>query len=117
MLPNLFTEIPSEPDAEVFDLLLAQNDVRIERIVSFGHASPADFWYDQDEDEWVVVLKGAARIRFEGEEQPRELGIGDWLHIPAHQRHRVEWTVPNAVTLWLAIHFKAESPPQADACD
>jgi cupin 2 domain-containing protein len=81
--------------------------VRIERIVSVGHASPEGFWYDQNEDEWVVVLKGAARLMFEGERQPVEMRAGDFISIPAHKRHRVEWTTPNEPTLWLAVHYES----------
>ena len=77
---------------------------RIERIVSQGHASPEDFWYDQDQDEWVLVLKGAARLRFEGEE-PVEMEPGAHVNIPAHKRHRVEWTTPDEPTIWLAVHY------------
>jgi cupin 2 domain-containing protein len=72
-------------------------------IVSVGHASPEGFWYDQPQNEWVVVLRGAARIQFEDERV--ELRPGDWIHIPAHRRHRVEWTTPDEPTLWLAVHY------------
>ena len=77
--------------------------VRIERIVSHGHSSPEGFWYDQDQHEFVVLLQGAARLRFEVgviEMQP-----GSFIDIPAHQRHRVEWTSPDEPTIWLAVHY------------
>ena len=83
----------------------AAKDLRIERIVSRGHASPDGFWYDQESSEWVLLVAGAARLRFEGEE-PLHLKPGDYVHIPAHRRHRVEWTDPDAATIWLAIHCK-----------
>ena len=68
-------------------------------------ACVAGEWYDSDRDEWVVVLAGAARLRFEGEPAPRALAPGDWLRIPAHARHRVEWTDPDRATIWLTVHF------------
>jgi cupin 2 domain-containing protein len=51
-----------------------------------------------------VLLKGAARPRFDGEE-PIDLRPGSFVNIPAHQRHRVEWTDPSELTIWLAIHY------------
>ena len=96
---------------ELFTTLLEAAHVRIERIVSHGHASPAGFWYDQDQHEWVIVLKGAARLRFE--DGMVEMRSGDFLNIPAHQRHRVEWTTPVEPTVWLAVHYceSAEERP------
>jgi cupin 2 domain-containing protein len=87
--------------------LLATDILRIERIVSRGHVSPDGFWYDQDTQEWVLLIQGAARLRFEGKDQLIELTPGAYLHIPAHQRHRVEWTEPAAATIWLAVHFRS----------
>ncbi len=78
-------------------------EVRIERIVSHGHASPEGFWYDQDQDEWVVVLKGQARLRFQ--DGQIELKPGDFVNIPARKKHRVEWTTPHEPTIWLAVHY------------
>ena len=102
-MPNLFHDIPSPLPEELLTTLLSTGPVRIERIVSHGHASPEGFWYDQDQSEWVVVLKGAARLRFEDESSPHELRSGDFIHIPAHRRHRVEWTTPDEPTIWLAV--------------
>jgi cupin 2 domain-containing protein len=105
LLPNLFTDPPSTPPSEeLFTPLLAGHRFRLERILSFGHASPPDFWYDQPEDEWVLLLTGAARLQFEGEE-PHQLLPGAFAHIPAHRRHRVDWTTPDSPTVWLAIHY------------
>jgi cupin 2 domain-containing protein len=100
---NLFAELPSHLPVELFTTLLEAADVRIERIVSHGHASPDGFWYDQDRAEWVVVLKGAARLRFEDGEI--EMTPGDTVNIPAHKKHRVEWTTPDEPTVWLAVHY------------
>lgn len=100
---NLFADLlPHLPD-ELFTSLLEAANVRIERIVSHGHASPEGFWYDQDKHEWVIVLKGAARLRFE--DGMVEMRPGDFINIPAHQKHRVEWTTPHEPTVWLAVHY------------
>jgi|SRR4051812_31334967 cupin 2 domain-containing protein len=102
--PNLFEDIPTALPEELFTPLLNHPSLRIERIVSVGHASPPGFWYDQPEDEWVLVVSGAARLSFEGEE-PMELRRGSYVHIRAHQRHRVEWTTPDEPTVWVAVHY------------
>jgi cupin 2 domain-containing protein len=104
---NLFANIPPHLPTELLTTLLESPNVRVERIVSHGHASPEGFWYDQAQNEWVLLLQGAARLRFEGETQPVELNPGDFLNIPAHQRHRVEWTTPAEPTVWLAVHHRA----------
>lgn len=102
-MTNLFHDLPTQLPQELVTTLLSAENVRIERIVSHGHSSPAGFWYDQDEAEWVVVLRGAARLRFEDESSSTELRPGDSLHIPAHRKHRVEWTTPDEPTVWLAV--------------
>jgi cupin 2 domain-containing protein len=102
MPQNLFAAIPSDLPEELIETLVESGVVRVERIVSAGHASPMGFWYDQPQHEWVVVLRGAARIQFEDERV--ELRPGDWINIPAHRRHRVEWTTPDEPTVWLAVH-------------
>ena len=103
---NLFARLPRTGADEVITALLTTPNVRIERIVSTGQASPPGFWYDQNESEWVVLLTGGAGLRFDGEAQVRELKPGDYLHIPAHARHRVEWTHPSEPTVWLAVHIR-----------
>ncbi len=103
---NLFDVAGRLPSSEeLFETLLESGDLRIERIVSTGQQTPPGEWYGQDRNEWVVLLSGAARLRFEDETSDRDLREGDWLHIPAHCRHRVEWTSPDEVTVWLAVHF------------
>ncbi len=102
---NLFSGIPSKLRNERVDDLVASAGLRIERIISTGHASPPGFWYDQPWSEWVVVLSGSAGLLIEGEAQPRELRAGDYLLLPPHQRHRVEWTDAHVPTVWLAIHY------------
>ncbi|MEJ2383328.1 MAG: cupin domain-containing protein [Xanthomonadales bacterium] len=102
-MANLFAGIPDDLPAELVDVLLRAGDVEIERIVSRGHASPPDGWYDQARDEFVVLLRGAARLEF-GDGTVVRLAPGDWLNIPAHRRHRVAWTDPDRDTVWLAVH-------------
>ena len=102
---NLFADLPGTAQEELFQTLLSAPGVRVERIVSRGHASPEGFWYDQDEHEWVLLMRGAARLRFEGE-PAMDLVPGSNVNIPAHKRHRVEWTHPAQVTVWLAIHYR-----------
>jgi len=101
---NLYAGLPAGSAEEQLTELLARPGVRIERIVSTGQASPPGFWYDQPRAEWVLLLQGAARLRFEDEDAARLLGPGDYLEIAPHRRHRVEWTDPQAATVWLAVH-------------
>jgi cupin 2 domain-containing protein len=101
---NLFASIPAKLDAEVFSELLHDKHIRIERIVSKGHTSPASGWYDQEENEWVLVLEGAGTILFADGRQVT-LNKGDFLHIPAHEKHKVAWTDPDRLTIWLAVYY------------
>jgi len=105
MTDNLFAGIDANAPDEVVADLLSAGGLRIERIVSTGQASPPGFWYDQDRDEWVVVLAGEAGLRFADEIEVRPLKAGDFLLISAHRRHRVEWTDTTQPTIWLAVHF------------
>ncbi len=104
MMNSLFADLPSHLPDELITILVDATDVRIERIISHGHASEPDYWYDQDQHEWVVVLKGSARLRFEDE--TFEMKPGDFVNIPAHKKHRVEWTTPDEPTIWLAVFWK-----------
>lgn len=107
---NLFSDIPSAlADAEYSEVVLEHPGLRVERIVSTGQASPPGFWYDQPRDEWVVLLSGAAGLCLEGEPEMRTLKPGDWLHIPAHVRHRVDWTDATQASVWLAVHLDVPS--------
>ena len=101
---NIFDGIPAELHEEQFDELVTDGKVKIERILSKGHTSPATDWYDQQQNEWVLVLKGEAVLAFDGE-QSVTLKEGDYLNIPAHKKHRVDWTLPGSETVWLAIHY------------
>ena len=100
---NLLEPLPQTEDEEHFEDLWKAGGVRVERIVSHGHSSPEGFWYDQEEDEWVVLLSGSAVLEIEGENAPRTLQPGDWLLLPAHQRHRVAATDLDEPTIWLAV--------------
>lgn len=102
---NLFAS-PGSAEAEVVEELLRGGAFTLERIVSVGQSTPEGEWYDQDRDEWVVLLSGAARLRFEDETEDCELQAGDYVDIPAHRRHRVEWTDPNRETVWLALRYR-----------
>jgi cupin 2 domain-containing protein len=102
---NIFEHVPDRLAEEQLTELLIAPGLRIERIVSTGQASPAGFWYDQDHAEWVLVIVGSAGLLIEGELEPRVLGRGDHVLIPARVRHRVAWTDPGQPTIWLAIHY------------
>ena len=93
------------PD-EISEVMLTGQGMRIERIVSHGQASPPGYWYDQDEHEWVMLLEGAATLRFDGDAQLLRLTPGMHVHIPAHVRHRVEWTAPDRRSIWLAVFHR-----------
>ena len=105
---NLFTAPDAGAGGEHIEVLASGAACRVERIVSCGHTSPAGFWYDQDQDEWVSLLSGAARLLFE-DGRSLTLAPGDHLLIPAHCRHRVEWTHPEQSTVWVAVHLAADS--------
>ncbi len=103
---NLFESIPGDLPEELVEILAdGRGTVRIERIVSRGHASPPGFWYDQDTTEWVVLLRGSAILRIEQEPEPIKLRPGDCIKFPPHCRHRVEQTAKTEDTVWLAVHW------------
>jgi cupin 2 domain-containing protein len=102
---NIYTDIPDRVPEEILQTLVQSGGVRVERIISEAHASPEGFWYDQEESEWVIVLRGSAGLRFDGKEEVLALGPGDWVDIAAHVKHRVEWTDPEQKTVWLAVFY------------
>lgn len=108
---NLFATIPTRDPAaaEWVETLLQRTDLRIERIVSHGQASPPGFWYDQPEGEWILLLSGSAGLRFEQAEHTCLLVPGDCLDILAHCRHRVEWTAQDTPTVWLAVFYGGDT--------
>lgn len=103
---NIFALISPRSSDELFETLWQKEHLHVERIVSRGHATPAEQWYDEDQDEWVILLQGNARLQLADRELPIELVPGDYLLIPAHTRHRVDWTDPDCPTIWLAIHSR-----------
>ena len=105
MKRSLFEEIPADLPEELFTVLAENENVKIERVVSDGHASPEGFWYDQDRNEYVLLLKGSAGLLFEGKKKIVVMQPGDYVDIPAHVRHRVEWTDPEQETIWLAVNY------------
>jgi cupin 2 domain-containing protein len=105
VIENVFAHLSAPLPEELVETLLETAALRLERIVSRGHATPPGRWYDQDRDEWVVLLRGSAGLRFEGDAAPVTLRPGDHLLIPARRRHRVEWTDAAEPTVWLALHF------------
>ena len=104
---NIFQFSGIDYSQEHFAELCKGKNFRLERIVSFGHVSLEGYWYNQDQDEWVMLLQGAAQLTIEGEAQPLNLLPGDYLLLPAKLRHRVTWTDPSRETVWLAIHFQS----------
>ena len=102
---NIFKNIPDQLPEELIECIFKRDNIQIERIISKGHITPAEQWYDQDGDEWVMLLEGEAIILYEKGRQTFHLNAGDYLLIPAHTRHRVEWTTPDLHTIWLVVHL------------
>jgi len=105
MSDSFFDRLPSATNEEEFTELLKRPGLRIERIVSTGQCSPPDFWYDQEEGEWVMLIQGEASLRFADEAEARHLKAGDFLDIAPHRKHRVDWTHPEQTAVWLAVHY------------
>ena len=105
---NLLADLPDASAEEVFETLAEWPGIRLERIVSNGQITPEGEWYDQEQDEWVIVLAGAARLLIEDEGE-MALGPGDSVFLPAHKRHRVTWTDTGQPTVWLALHVWAQA--------
>ena len=103
--PNIFEKIPKKISHELTETILESRTLRIERIVSRGHTTKEKDWYDQEEDEWVIVLQGRAVLEFKKDARKVELLPGDYLSIPAHEEHRVHWTDPAGDTIWLAVFY------------
>lgn len=102
---NILDNIPLVFEEEAFEDLLVTKHLKLERILSKGHVTPQGEWYDQDQNEWVLLLKGAASIKIAKQQGLVHLKAGDYLLIPAHQKHRVEWTSSEEVTVWLALFY------------
>jgi cupin 2 domain-containing protein len=105
-IKNIFAKIPEAIPEEIFQNIVRTGDVKIERIVSAGQATPEGEWYDQDQNEWVMVVRGSAGLIFEDSDEIVTLNEGDYVNIPAHVKHRVAWTDPHEKTVWLAVHYR-----------
>ena len=104
-MDNIYSNVPDNLPEELVELLAGNRDVKIERIVARGHCSDEDFWYDQEQSEFVLLLKGCASVRFEDAEKCVTLGPGDYINIEPHRRHRVESTASDGETVWLAVFY------------
>ncbi|CAK3698119.1 cupin 2 domain-containing protein [Vibrio crassostreae] len=104
-MPNIYADIPSSLPNEMFNALISNENIRIERILSHGHSSPEEGWYNQDENEWVMVLEGQGVIEFE-DGRVVTLSKGDYINIAAREKHKVVGTVENVVTIWLAVFYR-----------
>jgi cupin 2 domain-containing protein len=107
-MANIFNLPSSLPDEELFESLVSAENVSIERIISTGQITPPGEWYDQELDEWIILLQGFASISY-ADESVIQLTAGDYLLIPAHQKHRVEYTSSNPPCIWLGIHAKLKN--------
>jgi cupin 2 domain-containing protein len=102
---NIFEKIPVTLPDELFENILDQGSFKLERIVSRAHATPEGEWYDQEKNEWVMLLSGSAALRIAGSDHLIVFAPGDYIFLPAHLKHRVEWTAPDTETIWLALHY------------
>ena len=105
IMKSMLTDLPADKAQEHFEDLLTRPGVKLERIVTYGQATPAGEWYDQAWDEWVMVVQGEAKLLLEQGEQLLHMKPGDHVMLPAHCRHRVEWTPDDQTTIWLALHL------------
>lgn len=107
-MKNIFDLPANLPHEELFEVLLTQSNLKIERIISIGQTTAPGSWYDQEQAEWVILLQGEACIAYEGGSSD-VLRSGDYLLIPPHQKHRVDYTSSEPPCIWLAVHFQDES--------
>jgi len=105
VINNLFTNIPANLEEEYFENILKEKHFFLERIISEGQITPKGTWLCENTDEWVILLSGSAKLSFKNDNSTVELRTGDYLTIPTGTHHRVEWTDPDAKTVWLALHF------------
>ncbi len=104
-MDNIFAQYPEKLSEELIEEITSGASFKLKRIVSKGHATPQGEWYDQEREEWVILLKGNADIRIDGKSEVVSLKPGDYIHLPAHKKHRVERTEPDTETVWLALHY------------
>ncbi len=108
-IKNIFSDLQKQAPGEILETILQTHQFKIERIISRGRATTEGEWYDQDKNEWVILLKGRAGLLFKSNNEEIVLKPGDYINIPAHQKHRVEWTDANEETIWLAVHYRNET--------
>jgi len=101
---NIFSHIPSDLKEEFFQNIVSKDNFKIQRIVSYGHTTSEFEWYDQEKDEWVILLSGEAVLSFLDEDDI-SLKAGDHINIPAHKKHRVSWTKSDEESVWLAVYY------------
>lgn len=101
---NLLENLPADLSNEVIEQLIEHDQVKIERIVSRGHTSPASGWYQQAQSEWVMVISGQAELTFD-DGSKANMNAGDYVLIEANRKHKVSWTDPEQNTVWLAVHY------------
>ena len=101
---NIFTNIPKQMSGEIFENIISKDNIKIQRIVSKGDTTPKDEWYNQEDDEWVIIMQGEAVLSFENQKNIK-LKAGEYINIPAYTKHRVSWTIETQETIWLAIHY------------
>ena len=104
-IKNIFSDIPESFHDELFEDIISTENFRIKRIISSRHTTPKDKWYDQDKNEWIMVLKGNAELLFEEGNQIIKMKEGDYINIPAHLKHRVEKTDDKQETVWLTVFY------------
>jgi cupin 2 domain-containing protein len=102
---NIFQNIPDIQEDEIFETILQNKNLKLERIISSGQITPHGKWYDQDFDEWVILLSGKAVLSFESPKDKITLLPGDYIFIESHKKHRIEYTDIKQKTLWLALHI------------
>ena len=107
-MTNIFDLPSSLTNQELFESLVSADNILIERIISTGQTTPPGEWYDQDRDEWVILLQGSASLAY-ADGTDIKLTTGDYLFIPAHQKHRVEYTSSEPPCIWLAVHGNFEN--------
>jgi len=104
-IKNIFSDIPASLPNELLEDIISTENFRIERIISRGHTTPKGEWYDQDKNEFVLLLKGNSELRFEKNNESIKMKSGDYINIPAHVRHRVEKTDSGEETIWLTVFY------------
>ncbi len=108
-IKNIFLGIKNQSPEEIFEPIIKTNQFKIERIISSGQSTDKGKWYDQDVDEWVILLKGSAGLLFESNNEKIIMKPSDYINIPAYQKHRVEWTVADEETIWLSVRYRNET--------